>query len=370
MKNTTLKNIMAAMNINTVAFNEVCAYTTDTALRMNVAIKAVAEDGDEALIGRLCRYAYTGDDGNEVVYLTEMAMVMVIDGVTYEAADVLPVEIEALLDTKEFARTGIWEEVDLPIASNNVVIAMSKEEVEMMTKDQIRVALEAVDVELSNTEFKKTKKAELIAMLEEYLDPSKKVEVVEKPVVKEVGTPYEYRRGEANSKVDEELIKFLKAISGEIMSQTLQRNANGELVLREFALFYKATKSDCKEYMTLGKRLWGVVSKVVGNLYGEANKTSKVIQRAIDKMVECGLITKVASERTYVTLSPATMSQDEKDQLNDLWRTKDIKTEKVKDMVKATAITDNGKAVLNEMYPNFMYTATSEQMNTMFRLSK
>ena len=64
-------------------------------------------------------------------------------------------------------------------ANNNMIIAMSKEEVEMKTKDEIRTMLEVVGVVMSNTQFKKTKKAELVAMLEQYLDPSKKVEIVE-----------------------------------------------------------------------------------------------------------------------------------------------------------------------------------------------
>lgn len=256
-----------------------------------------------------------------------------------------------------------------------VVIAMTKEEIEMMTKDQIRVALEAVGVEMSNTVFKKTKKAELVSMLEQYLDPSKKVEIVQAEVVASVvpaivpvvnTVKEETVMVEKNMKYE----KLMKAVAKEIIAQTLVLK-DGKMVQRDYALFYKATKTDVTDYMVIGKRLWGVIAKVIGDLYGEKNKTTEYINMTLEQMIAWGMITKVAAERTYATLNPADMSQDEKDQLNDLWRTKDIKTEKTKDgKVKVTAVTDNGKAVLNELYPSWTYRASAEQMNNTYKLSK
>lgn len=258
-----------------------------------------------------------------------------------------------------------------------VVIAMTKEEIEMMTKDQIRVALEAVGVEMSNNTFKKTKKAELVAMLEQYLDPTKKVEVVQA----EVAAPVVPAVGNVVNTVKEETVmveknmkyeKLMKAVAKEIIAQTLVLK-DGKMVQRDYALFFKPTKTqtECQDYIVMGKRLWGVVSSVIAKVYGEQNKTKENIDQTLDQMVAWDMITKVAAERTYATLNPADMSQDEKDQLNDLWRTKDIKTEKTKDgKVKVTAVTDNGKAVLNELYPSWTYRATVAQMNNIYKLSK
>jgi hypothetical protein len=265
-----------------------------------------------------------------------------------------------------------------------VVIAMNKEEVEMKTKDQIRVMLEAVGVEMSNTVFKKTKKAELVAMVEKYLDPSKKVEIVQYPVnplddpevmaldvsdealLQPVVAPVEEKK-EENTMNN----KLMKEIAKEIMAQTLTKNKDGEWIIRDYALFYKPTKTDVTDYMVVGKRFWGVISKVIGTVEGEDKKTSDRINEVIDQMESLGMITKVAAERTYVVLNPEDMSQDEKDQLNDLWRTNDIKTEKVDGgKVKVTAVTANGKEVLNQLYPNWSYRATAAQMIDMFNMSR
>lgn len=164
---------------------------------------------------------------------------------------------------------------------------------------------------------------------------------------------------------------LMKAIAKEIMAQTLTKDKNGKWVLQKYALFYKATKTDVSDYMVVGKRLWGVISKVIGVVEGEDKKTSDRIKEVLEQMESLGMITKVATERTYITLTPSTMSQDEKDQLNGLWRTKDIVTEKTKDeKVKVTAVTVNGKEVLNQLYPSWIYRATSAQMRNLYYLSK
>lgn len=366
--NTTLNTIIAAMNINSVSFNESAAYINDTALRMSVAIKAIAEDGNEALIGELQRYTCIDDSGNEAIYLTELVIVMIIDGVTYES-NVPSEDIEALLDMEEFSNTGVWENVDLPLASNNIVFALTKEEITMKTKNELRIALETVGVEMSNTEFKKTKKADLVAMLEKYLDPSKKVEIVEEPVVVAENVNVEEKKEETNMK-NAAYEKLMKAVAKEIIAQTLVLK-DGKMVIRDYALFYKPTKVECADYMVIGKRLWGVVAKVIGDVYGEQRKTAENIEKTLEQMIAWNIMTKVASERSYAILNPTDMSQDEKDQLNNAWKNKQIKTEKMKDeKVKVTAINDDGKTLLNQLYPCWTYRATAEQMRNTYNLSK
>ena len=176
---------------------------------------------------------------------------------------------------------------------------------------------------------------------------------------------------------------LIKRIAHDIIFQTIP-NKNGKLIfdkdkdgklvlIKGTALFYRPDKKDnpATEYMVLGKRLWGVISKAISEVEGEDKKTFDYIQETIDKFVELDLITKISEERTFVKLTPSDMSQDEKDQLNGLWRTNDIKTEKLEDgRIKAIAVTDNGKAVLNQLYPCYSYGATVDQMNRIYTLSK
>lgn len=176
---------------------------------------------------------------------------------------------------------------------------------------------------------------------------------------------------------------LITSIAKKIIFQTIP-NKNGQLIIKNgedgklelikgTALFYRPNKkaNPTTEYMVLGSRLWGVVSSVVGEVEGEDKKTFDRIQQTIDDMVKLDMITKISESRTFVTLTPTDMSQDEKDQLNGLWRTKDIKTEKTKDgKVKVTAVTDNGKEVINQLYPCYSYGATVVQMNKIYALSK
>lgn len=294
--------------------------------------------------------------------------------------------------------------------NNMMNLACTAEELKGMKRDVLRTAAQAVGIK----GYSRMKKDDLVQALVPFCKPELKVDIVEAettaPMVPPVGkytvNPLDDPEVMALDVSDEALLqpvvetvntvevkeevvmnneygkfeKLMKAVAREIMFQTLpskngqlivQKDENGDLVLLKYALFYRATKSvGVTDYMVVGKRLWGVVAKVIGEVYGEKNKIADYIQQTLDKMVEFGMVTKVASERTYATLNPATMSQDEKDQLNDLWRTKDIKTEKVEDKIKVTALTDNGKAVLNQLYPNYSYRATAAQMNKLYALSK
>ena len=286
MTTTTLSNIAAALNINTVAFNEVCAYTTDSALRMSVAIKAVAEDGNEALIGRLCRYACTGDDGNEVVYLTEMAMIMVIDGVAYEAAGVLPVEIEMLLDTEEFSHTGVWEYVDLPIAANNTNNTSSKEENTMKNLKEMKKT-ELIDLAKANgIKYSGLKKDELIAAIQFFTNEERKEsEAVVSPVAEEAVPVAE----EKKSVITPEKKRIVEALAIAWVYQTVNSVTNDGRVL-----FYKPTKRVdlAGNYISSEKRLAKVTGDLLCWMYKkklEGDTWTKWVNRAYEVAVEYGI---------------------------------------------------------------------------------
>lgn len=195
-------------------------------------------------------------------------------------------------------------------ANNTIVIAMNKEEVEMKTKDQIREMLETVGVEMSNTVFKKTKKAELVAMLEQYLDPSKKVEIVEtKDSVEEVNENKEVSDMQKKY-MDAKWDKLVKAVAAEYVKQSLGV---------KWALFYKNTKATATkaEYLVKTKKLWGATSKVIKNLYGEKNCNEDTIQQTLNAMVVRGYLNfqKVQGKNGTNVIFNATA-----DQMNAMWK--------------------------------------------------
>lgn len=167
-------------------------------------------------------------------------------------------------------------------ANNNMIIAMSKEEVEMKTKDEIRTMLEVVGVEMSNTQFKKTKKAELVAMLEKYLDPSKKVEIVEvKDSVEEANEKKEVSMKEKY--MDAKWDKLVNAVVAEYIKQS---------VGVKWALFYRNTKSTVttSKYLVKSNKLWGATSKVIKDLYGEKNCNAENIKQTLNALVIRGYL--------------------------------------------------------------------------------
>lgn len=190
---------------------------------------------------------------------------------------------------------------------NATVIAMSKEEVEMKTKNELRVALEAVGVELTNTQFKKTKKAELVAMLEKYLDPSKKVEIVEAS-----DTVVEEKKEDTGMSkyMDAKWDKLVKAVATEYVKQSLGV---------KWALFYKNTRATATkaEYLVKTKKLWGATSKVIKNLYGEQNCNEGAIQQTLNAMVVRGYLNyqKVHGKNGTNVIFNATA-----DQMNAMWK--------------------------------------------------
>lgn len=163
---------------------------------------------------------------------------------------------------------------------NTTVVAMAKEEIVMKTKSELRVALEAVGVEMSNTTFKKTKKAELVAMLEKYLDPSNKVENVEASdtVVEEK------KKDTGMSKyMDAKWDKLVNAVVAEYVKQS---------VGMKWALFYRNTKSTVttSKYLVKSNKLWGATSKVIKSLYGEKNCNEENIKQTLNALVIRGYL--------------------------------------------------------------------------------
>lgn len=226
---------------------------------------------------------------------------------------------------------------------NTTVIAMSKEEVEMKTKSEIRVALEAVGVELTNTQFKKTKKAELVAMLEKYLDPSKKVEIVVEeasnkypinplddpevqdmdvsdeallpateadPVVEEKVTEKKEVSDMKEKYLDAKWDKLVKAVATEYVKQSLGV---------KWALFYKNTKATATkaEYLVKTKKLWGATSKVIKNLYGEQNCNEGTIQQTLNAMVVRGYLN---YQKVQGTNGVNVIFNASADQMNAMWK--------------------------------------------------
>lgn len=199
------------------------------------------------------------------------------------------------------------------VANNNVVVAMTKEEIVMMTKDQIRVALEACGVEMSNNEFKRTKKADLVAQLEKYLDPTKKVEIIEAPVTE---TVTENKKEETvmtdkmKKYLDSKWDKLVKAVAKEYVDQSINT---------KFALFYKNTKATATngEYLVKSSRLWGATSKAIKSLYGEKNCDEKAIRETLNAMVVRGYINyqKVQGEKGVNVIFNATAAQ-----MNAMWK--------------------------------------------------
>lgn len=226
---------------------------------------------------------------------------------------------------------------------NATVIAMTKEEVTMKTKDQIREMLETVGVEMSNTQFKKTKKAELVAMLEKYLDPSKKVEIVVEevpnkypinplddpevqdmdvsdeallpateadPVVEEKVTEKKEVSDMQKKYMDAKWDKLVKAVATEYVKQSLGV---------KWALFYKNTKATATkaEYLVKTKKLWGATSKVIKNLYGEKNCNEDTIQQTLNAMVVRGYLNfqKVQGKSGMNVIFNASA-----DQMNAMWK--------------------------------------------------
>lgn len=153
--------------------------------------------------------------------------------------------------------------------------SVNKEEITMKTKNEIREMLKAVGVEISNTVFKKTKKADLVATLEQHLKPVDEVKetVVEKKEGEDMKTKY----------MDPKWDKLIKTLASEYVKQSLGV---------KWALFYKNSKPTVtkSEYLVKSSKLWGATSKVIKTLYGETNCNEDHIQQALNAMVVRGYL--------------------------------------------------------------------------------
>jgi len=190
---------------------------------------------------------------------------------------------------------------------NTTVVEEKKEEIVMKTKKELRVALEAVGVELTNTQFKKTKKAELVSLLEKYLDPSKKVEIVEAS-----DTVVEEKKEDTGMSkyMDAKWDKLVKAVATEYVKQSLGV---------KWALFYKNTKATATkaEYLVKTKKLWGATSKVIKNLYGEQNCNEGTIQQTLNAMVVRGYLN---YQKVQGTNGVNVIFNASADQMNAMWK--------------------------------------------------
>ena len=142
------------------------------------------------------------------------------------------------------------------VTANNVVISMNKEEVEM-----------------------KTKKADLVAMLEKYLDHSNTVETVEEEKTEKVSDMKQKYMEYMDAKWD----KLVKALATEYIKQS--RDVN-------FALFYKNTRSVATKapYLVKSNRLWGCTANVIKTVYGDSYCNEKNIQESLNAMVARGYL--------------------------------------------------------------------------------
>lgn len=187
---------------------------------------------------------------------------------------------------------------------------------------------------------------------------------------------------------------LLKDIAFRVLSDTLltakdgsiiiRKDKNGKVVLKNRALFFRPTRTEVESgtYMVVTKRLWAVLKDVCVKFCQEHDEiaditddmTKNVIESAIDLMIKNNILTAIKVERNYIKLSPENMEQEEKDVLNALWKKGGVKTQKLsgKDEGKilTTALNDEGKKVLNELYPCYSYRATAQQMNNMFAIIK
>lgn len=151
-----------------------------------------------------------------------------------------------------------------------VNVATNKEEINMkeMTKADIRVALEACGITMSDTAFRKTKKAELLAQLEQYLVEEKEdtVSVGDLEITKDNAPAFE----EPVVEKKEETVVDEKARNRRLLLNLLCYRW-----VAESRLFYKSNKYREEGgdfyFIASRKRQLGVTCKVLKDLGWTAN---------------------------------------------------------------------------------------------------
>lgn len=239
---------------------------------------------------------------------------------------------------------------------NNSVVAnvasIEKEEITMKNLKEMKKT-ELIDLAKANgIKYSGLKKDELIAAIQFFTDEERKAnEEVVVPVVEEA----------VNPKWEE----FKTAFAIEVMEQTVNKKD---------ALFFVPTKAKvATKYFVVASRIWGTTAKLINEKFGkeaDRKKDTDRINRCLAKLAADSVITATPAQRTYIDLVINDMVQEEKDALNKLYVSKDVTVVKKDAKARVTAITDNGKEVLNKLYPNFVYGATSDQMNAMWAIWK
>lgn len=179
------------------------------------------------------------------------------------------------------------------VATNNT--AINKEEITMqeLTKNDIREMLEEAGITMSDTAFRKTKKAELLAQLEQYLVEEKEdtVSVGDLEITKD------------NAPVFEEPVVEKKeetVVDEKVRNRRLLLNLLCYRWVAEYRLFYKSNKykkGDEFCYIASRKRQLGVTCKAIKDLGWAA--TPVTLDRVAEILREEG-ITVSATRDVYI----------------------------------------------------------------------
>lgn len=187
--------------------------------------------------------------------------------------------------------------INANVAPVNATVSVEKKEEIKMTREMIREALRKNGIEMSNKEFKATKKDQLMEMLldvEQSNGLEEKEEqtmATEEKVVVTVEAKTQEKRSYKDMTVEEKKAdallgkwdKLVKAVAKEYVNQSIGKS---------WALFYKNTKSTTikADYLVKTKKIWGATSKVIKNLYGEDKCNADSIQQTLNVMVIRGHI--------------------------------------------------------------------------------
>lgn len=194
--------------------------------------------------------------------------------------------------------TTINANVTANVAPVNATVSVEKKEEIKMTREMIREALRKNGIEMSNKEFKATKKDQLMDMLldveqSNHVSEEKEEQtmVTDEKVVVTVEAKTQEKKSYKDMTVEEKKAdallgkwdKLVKAVAKEYVDQSIGKS---------WALFYKNTKSTTikADYLVKTKKIWGATSKVIKNLYGEDKCDANSIQQTLNVMVIRGHI--------------------------------------------------------------------------------
>ena len=264
-----------------------------------------------------------------------------------------------------------------------VVFALTQEMVEAKTKDELRDMLVLVNVEMSKTTFKNTKKAELVAKVMEYCDPSllEIAEVVD--TLKEDAVETQKEEKDMNENYMEEKWNKLYAY---IVNEYKDQTKNGLLRKNQarksaYSLFYKNTKSAASfEYITTISHLYGATSTAIRKIYPQSNANfarlyedgkvkTEYIEKSIELAIARGLIVSESIDRDDVTVYAANLDKKTQDMFNDACRSRIIKYERTNNGgVKLIANNESGKELLTRMYGKVtVYGITAAQYDAFLK---